>query len=523
MLARSGRMRVGAFMVAAMVCWAATAQADRSRVALVIGNSDYQNAARLDNPVRDAAAMADMLRLAGFDVDARENLGTVEIKRAIREFMVVVRGADIAVVYYAGHGIEVGGTNYLVPVDARLATDYDAQDEAVTLDRILTALEPARRLRLVMLDACRDNPFNRTMKRTLATRAVGQGLARVEPQTADTLVAFAAKAGSTASDGSGQHSPFTAALLQHLPVPGLDIRLALGRVRDDVLETTGHLQEPFVYGSLGGRAIAIVEAPATPPVAAPRAEPRPGNGETRAIEIAFWDTIKASRNPRLYEAYLRRYPDGAFAEIARIRVEELRVAAVRPPDRDDGRVPIADRGLLRELRDRLYELNFDPGAADGTLDDQSREAVREFETSIGRTPTGQPTMALLDRLREVGGLKPWGTIAYAERGGRWGMAWGQPTRGDAVAAARASCGPGSRCGVEISFFGTECAAFAHSGGAWAIVARDDVRHAREDALADCRRRGKACRIVAAVCADGAERFRIDEDDTDRNPQRGRTP
>ena len=143
--------------------------------------------------------------------------------------------------------------NYLIPVDARLKADLDVQDEAVPLDRVLQVLEPANKLRLVILDACRDNPFLPTMRRTVATRAVTRGLAQVEPSRPNTLIAFAAKAGSTADDGDGEHSPFTEALLKHIAVPGLDIRLALGRVRDDVIEKTKNAQEPFVYGSPAAR------------------------------------------------------------------------------------------------------------------------------------------------------------------------------------------------------------------------------------------------------------------------------
>src|SRR6202030_473490 len=176
--------------------------------------------------------------------------------------------AEIAIVYYAGHGIEVDGVNYLIPIDARLARDFDVEAETVSLDRLLRAIEAARRLRLVILDACRENPFAQSMRRS--SRAVGRGLARVEPAAPDTLVAFAAKAGSIASDGDGANSPFTAALLKHLATPGLDIRLALGRVRDEVRETTRSRQEPFVYGSLGGRTVSILDAlagsvPSPPP------------------------------------------------------------------------------------------------------------------------------------------------------------------------------------------------------------------------------------------------------------------
>src|SRR5262249_38264402 len=144
------------------------------------------------------------------------------------------------------------GTNYLIPTDAVLERDSDAFDEAIPLDRALQVIEPARQLRLLILDACRDNPFARSMKRTMASRALGRGLAGVEPGKPNTLIAYAAKGGSTADDGNGAHSPFTTSLLQHLTTPGLDIRRSLGLVRDEVMKATGDRQEPFVYGSLGG-------------------------------------------------------------------------------------------------------------------------------------------------------------------------------------------------------------------------------------------------------------------------------
>ena len=236
------------------------------RVALVIGNGAYQNVAKLPNPIKDATAIADMFKKAGFDwVQMRQDVGNLDFKRALREFMDAATDADIAVVYYAGHGIQVRDMNYMIPVDAKLATEIDAEDEAVSLDRIVAALEPAKRLRLVILDACRDNPFQRTMKRRVAMRAITGGLAKMEPTLGDTLIAYAAKAGSTAEDGDGAtNSPFAAALLKHLGEPGLDIRLAFGRVRDEVLKLTANKQEPFVYGSLGGSNIALVPAPAQP-------------------------------------------------------------------------------------------------------------------------------------------------------------------------------------------------------------------------------------------------------------------
>src|SRR5436853_6557944 len=235
------------------------------RVALVLGNSAYQNVAQLTNPANDSAKIAATLKDAGFDVvDSRRDLPAAETRRALRDFADRARDADIAVVYYAGHGIEVDGANYLIPVDAKLERDTDVYDEALSLDRVLIAIEPAKKLKLVILDACRDNPFARTMKRTVASRAIGRGLAKIEPTMSDTLVAYAAKAGAVANDGDGQNGPFAMALIKHITEPGLDLRIAFGRVRDDVLKATANRQEPFVYGSLGGDTMALVPRAAKP-------------------------------------------------------------------------------------------------------------------------------------------------------------------------------------------------------------------------------------------------------------------
>src|SRR5207245_1173722 len=204
-----------------------------------------RNVAKLSNRANDAAAVAAMFKSAGFDtVESKLNLTVGELRKTLRDFGNRSRDADMAVIYYAGHGIELDGNNYLIPTDATLETDGDVLDETIPVERALFAVEPAKQLRLIILDACRDNPFAKTMKRTLASRAVGRGLAKVEPTSPNTMIAFAAKAGSTASDGDSKNSPFAIALVEHLPKPGLDLRKAFGFVRDDVLKSTGYKQEP---------------------------------------------------------------------------------------------------------------------------------------------------------------------------------------------------------------------------------------------------------------------------------------
>ncbi len=250
------------------------------RMALVIGNSSYEAANVLPNPIKDANALAKLFTDAKFDVvETKLDLSRDAFLLTLREFADKSADADVAVVYYAGHGMEMAGTNYLLPVDARLATDTAVVDETVSLDRVLLAVDTAKRLRLVILDACRNNPFVRGMRRSRSARSIGDsGLARVEVNTSDTYVAFAAKAGFTADDG-GEHSPFAKALITHLATPGLDVRIALGRVRDEVLAATNGEQEPYVYGSLGGDVIALVPAEGAPP---PVAYHRPVSGSEGA-------------------------------------------------------------------------------------------------------------------------------------------------------------------------------------------------------------------------------------------------
>ncbi len=313
-----------------------------NRVALVIGNSAYKNAAPLSNPVNDAAIVEATLKNAGFDVvQTRRDLQAIEMRRTLRDFADQARDADVAVIYYAGHGMEIEGTNYLIPVDATLERDTDVYDEAFSLDRVMLAIEPARQLRLVILDACRNNPFSEKMKRTVGSRSISRGLARIEPATANTLVAFAAKAGSTASDGNSKNSPYAAALVKYIGTPGLDLRRVFGFVRDDVMKATGNRQEPYVYGTLGGDDVPLVPAKETAKETAK--EPTREPAKEAAKEAVPSPTLR-SEIRRDYELALQvgnkdalnffivQYPDGYYASLAKLQLakidaEEKRVAA----------------------------------------------------------------------------------------------------------------------------------------------------------------------------------------------------
>src|SRR6478672_6591256 len=347
-----GAFRLFVFLIVSTWLGCSAAFAEK-RVALVIGNSAYQKVAKLPNPANDAAAVAAMLKAAGFDlVESKSNLTAADLRKALRDFGSKARDADMAVVYYAGHGIELDGTNYLIPVDATLETDSDVLDETLPLDRALFAVEPAKQLRLVILDACRDNPFAKTMKRTIASRAIGRGLAKVEPTSPNTMIAFAAKAGSTASDGDSKNSPFAAALVERLPTPGLDLRKAFGFVRDDVLKNTGYKQEPYVYGSLGGDDVPLVTAKpvATGPQASPDSEIR------RDYELALQ---LATRDG--WEAFLTAYPDGFYANLAKgqlnkISAEETRASA-------EQKAKAAEQEKARLISERAQKAEQEKAAA----------------------------------------------------------------------------------------------------------------------------------------------------------------
>lgn len=302
-----------------MLAAAPSASAD-GRVALVVGNGDYAAIGRLPNPGNDAADVAAALGRLGFDVTTVRDADRLAMSEALRTFTRESVGADVALVFYAGHGLEMDGVNYLVPVDARLERDTDVRFEAVDLDDVLAATAGAG-LRVVILDACRNNPLARSMQRTSTTRSVSRGSfgALNEDLIGDeTLVAYAAAAGTTAADGTGRNSPYTAALLEHLERP-LEIGLLFREVRGQVLESTAGRQRPHEYASLldehylGG-------APGPGPV---NVAGNASAGVGAQQETVFWQSVSTSDNPADLRAYLNRFPSGVFATLARNRLTEL--------------------------------------------------------------------------------------------------------------------------------------------------------------------------------------------------------
>ena len=357
------------------------------RVALVIGNSNYQSVTPLPNPVKDAGAIAELFTRAGFEVvKARNNVGNLEFKRALREFVEAASDSDVAVVYYAGHGIQIGDMNYMIPVDAKLAKEFDAKDEAVSLERIIEALEPARKLRLLILDACRDNPFLGKMQRRVAMRAtqVG-GLGNMEPTTTDTLIAYAAKAGSTAEDGDGANSPFAAALIKHITEPGLDIRLAFGRVRDEVRKATGGRQEPFMSGSLGGTNISLVPAPVVP-VVAPEADVRKD-----------YELVASIGTKKAWEVFINTHKTGFYVDLARAQIAKAEPQLVVPPQQHAMRAVPSVETPARERK----ETNDERRAWDRVKDKGDRALIRAFIEKYPSSPLITNAERLLDNLERA--------------------------------------------------------------------------------------------------------------------------
>lgn len=478
------------------------------RVALVVGNARYTSTTPLRTPANDATDLANALERLGFDVLRGIDLDYAGMRDMVKRFSERLSQADVGLFYYGGHGLQVSGKNYLIPVDAKLTASSDLDFVAMELDVVLRNMEQGPPTNIVFLDACRNNPLAANLAKSMGTRsgAITRGLARVELGVG-TLIAFATQPGNVALDGDGRNSPFAGALLKAIEQPGLPISDVMISVRREVIRETGNRQVPWDNSSLTGQ-FYFIPPPASPSPPAVKATPL----EQPNFELDFWDSIKNEKNPRLFEAYLNRYPNGAFADLARIRLENLKTAALHPAAGQEGdNTALSDPSLLREVRERLYELNFDPGPVTGPIGKPARQAIREFQQLSKLPPTGEASQGLLRRLREAGPLKPWGAIAYPRKDEKWsrswGMSWFQGTRQAAVASAREKCGTPERCPQETSFYGTDCGVLvAHSNSAWYAHASPSMQQAKEKARLDCRKGGRSCRIVATVCADGTELY-----------------
>src|ERR1700722_6363113 len=371
------RFWIAAMSVAALLFSGDTALADK-RVAFVVGNGAYRNVPQLPNPAVDAQAMARVLRNVGFDVVEGSNLTRDKMTEKLLDFGKRAEGADVAVFFYAGHGIAVNGTNYLLPVDADLKSEMDVKlGAAINVDLTLEQTMADAKVKLVFLDACRDNPFAARIRSAKATRsvAVNSGLAEMKSGEG-TLLAFATGPGQTALDGDvGNHSPFTRALISNIAAPGVEIQQAMTRVRAQVNEETNKNQLPWGHTDLigsvylnpvAGAAEQKAEAPNTPAVtASPASE----------VELEFWRSIKDSNKPEELNAYLTNYPNGTFKSIALARIASLHdgpstttrnlSAAVDPATFTDQADQTSedqvglDKAQRRDVQRRLTSLGFD--------------------------------------------------------------------------------------------------------------------------------------------------------------------
>jgi hypothetical protein len=390
-------------LIAALLLLAPAALAQERRVALVIGNSAYRHAAALANPGNDADGVARTLADLGFRVTLLRDLGVSAFREALLEFGDAARGADVALFFFAGHGLQMGlrdrAENFLVPVDAQLADARRLEDETIRLSRVLELMESAR-ARVVILDACRDNPLIAAMANTGGTRSVGRGLAPIEGAAQGTLIAFSTAPGAIAADGRGNNSPFTEALLRHLPTRGVELRSVLTRVRAEVARATNNAQTPWSNDGLlaevflAGRDAPAPAAPPPAPVAAALPPIVPAV-PAEALELVFWQSIQNTRRPEELEEFLRRFPDGVFAGLARARLADLRQPAaprdaappVAPVEAERGRLAEAEHARLAEA-ERLRQAEAERARI--LAAEQARlaeaEAARRRETQIASLP-----------------------------------------------------------------------------------------------------------------------------------------
>ncbi len=325
------RALVVAFAVLLLAAPPAAAQ-QGARVALVMGVGAYQAIPPLANPTNDARALAEQLTRLGFDTDLVLDPDRGAMEQAVRRLGQRAVGAEAALFFYAGHALEFGGRNWLLPVTTDVRNDRDLRFEALDLESVLAQLESAR-VSIVLLDGCRDNPFRLRLASATRGIATGPGLTPVRAAVG-TLIAFATAPGEVAEDGNGAHSPFTAALLRKIATPGLELRSMMAEVRREVREATGGRQVPWEHSAMEGAFYFLPAAINVPAAPAPVAVAPPPPRDDRA-EILFWESVREGNSAADLRAYLERFPNGTFAPLARARLAALQprptaLAAVIP-------------------------------------------------------------------------------------------------------------------------------------------------------------------------------------------------
>ncbi|MBR0828168.1 caspase family protein [Bradyrhizobium manausense] len=395
-------------LLLSLICMAATvdaAYADR-RVAFVVGNGAYKNVAQLPNPPIDAKAMAATLRNVGFEVIEGSNLTRDQMTEKLLDFGRKAQGTDVAVFYYAGHGIAVGGTNYLLPVDADIKTEMDVKlGAAINIDLTLDQTMGDAKVKLVFLDACRDNPFAAKIKSNSATRSVNVGSGLAEMKSGEgTLIAFATGPGQTALDGQeGNNSPFTRALIDNITKPGIEIQQAMTSVRAQVNEETHKGQLPWGHTNLIG-AVYLNPAQGTQVAnAAPTATAAPVASGGSEAELEFWRSVKESNKAEELNAYISAYPNGQFKSLALARLAAIKSgpstttrtlnAGVDPATFTDEASQVTedqiglDKGKRRDVQRRLTGLGFDTKLT-GEFTDETRSVIKRWQAARGYPSTG---------------------------------------------------------------------------------------------------------------------------------------
>jgi len=394
-------------LVLSLICMmftAGTASADK-RVAFVVGNGTYKNVAALPNPPIDSKSMASALRNIGFEVVEGTNLTRDKMTEKLLDFGKKAQGADVALFFYAGHGIAINGTNYLLPIDADIKSEMDVKlGAAINIDLTLDQTMSDAKVKLVFLDACRDNPFAAKIKSNSATRSVSVQTGLAEMKSGEgTLIAFATGPGQTALDGKeGANSPFTRALLANVTQPGVEIQQAMTKVRAQVNEETNKGQLPWGHTNLIGTVyLNGAPAPAAPGSAAPVAvATAPGSD----VELEFWRSIKDSNKPEELNAYLSSYPNGQFKSLALARIASLESnpnvnatrnlsAGVDPATfKDDADQTTEDqigldKGQRRDVQRRLTGLGFDTKVT-GNFDQTTRGVITRWQAARGYPKSG---------------------------------------------------------------------------------------------------------------------------------------
>src|SRR3984957_16955377 len=400
-------------IIFSLICmaFAANPAMAEKRVAFVVGNGAYKNVAQLPNPPVDAKAMAAVLRNVGFDVVEGTNLTRDAMTQKLLDFGKKAQGADVAVFFYAGHGIAISGTNYLLPVDADIKSEMDVKlGAAINIDLTLDQTMSDAKVKLVFLVAFRDNPFAAKIKSNSATRSVSvqSGLAEMKSGEG-TLIAFATGPGQTALDGQeGTNSPFTRALIAHITTPGVEIQQAMTEVRAQVNEETNKGQLPWGHTNLIGSVYlnpAAVPAPgaaAAGPSAAPGAVASTSSSGTD-VELEFWRSVKESNKPEELNAYLTSYPNGQFKSLALARISSLEngpstttrnlTTGVDPATfTEEANQTTEDqigleKGQRRDVQRRLTGLGFDTKVT-GKFDDDTRSVIRRWQSARGYPSSG---------------------------------------------------------------------------------------------------------------------------------------